>query len=330
MPLFLKRSGQRRGAVSDANVEVVDIVPTVAAELGASLPWIADGANAMDADRAPRPTKVMFFDRASKRIEAAGDLRRTLTESAARKFSWLGTGDPLDVPTPEGRYGELIGQAVDPLRAVEPSAVEVTVDALPLNGTVAAVTRPYPFPVMGRRGAWEAVVDPRWFVPGANTLEVLEVREHGSDGTFALAAAHGDMAATRWPNLVREEQIRALGGQASGFYGIEWAGSRPFRWTDGDARLRVPLDPRSRPTELAVDVLGTGGAKRLRIAAGDCPLFDDVIRDGWKSTFDLGGCAFPRTELEIALVSDTHRPASRDNRSLGVAVGRIELRAAVP
>lgn len=365
VPLFLKRPGQRRGAVSDANVEVVDIVPTVAAELGASLPWIADGTNAMDADRAPRPAKVMFYDRASKRIEAAGDLRRALIEGAARKFSWLGTGHPLDVPTPEGRYGELIGQAVDPLRAVAPSAVEVTVDALPLmqevdpdadfipahitgavagkrdgapapvlavalNGAVAAVTRPYPFPVKGRRGAWEAVVDPRRFVPGANTLEVLEVREHGSDGTFALAAAHGDMAATRWPNLVREEQILALGGQASGFYDIEWADSRPFRWTRGDARLRVPLDPRSPPTELAVNVVGTGGAKRLRIAAGGCPLFDDTIRDGWKSTFDLGDCTLPPTEVEIMLLSDTHVPGSSDNRSLGVAVGRIELRSAVP
>jgi len=365
VPLFLKRPGQRRGAVIDANVEVVDIVPTIAAELGAALPWTADGANVLSAAHAPRPTKVMFFNRASKRKEAAADLRRALVEGAARKFSSLRTGNPLDVPTPEGRYGELIGRPVDQLRAGRPATVEVVVDAQPrmqevdpnadfipahitgavvgkqdpspaqvlaiaVNGTVAAVTRPYPFPVMGRRGAWEAVVHPRWFVPGANTLEVLEVREHGSDGSFALAVAHGDMATTRWPNLVREEQILALGGQASGFHGMEWADDRPFRWTRGHARLRVPLDPQSPPTELAVEVVMTGGAKRFRIAADGCQLFDETIRDRWKATFDLGGCALLPPEVEITLLSDTRVPPSSDNRSLGVAVGRVELRAAVP
>lgn len=365
VPLLLKRPGQRRGAVSDANVEVVDIVPTLAAELGVTLPWTADGANALDAAWAPRPTKVMFLDRASKRMEAPGDLRRASIEGAARRFSWLGTGSPLDVPTPEGRYGELIGRAVDQLRAVRPAAVEVVVDASPLmedvdpdgdfvpahitgavvgerdglpapvlaiavNGTVAAVTRPYSFPVMGRRSVWEAIVHPRWFVPGANAVEVLEVLEHGSDGTVSLAAAHGNVGPTPWPNLVREEQIRALGGQASGFYGIEWAGDRPLRWTRGEARLRVPLDPQSPPTELVVEVAMTGGHKRFQIDANGCLLFDETIRDRWNATFDLGACALRPPVVEIALLSDTHVPASSDNRSLGVAVGRVELRAAVP
>ena len=365
VPLFLKRPGQSRGSVSDANVEVVDIVPTVAAELGAALPWTADGTNALDAARAPRPTKTMFYDRATKRIETSGDLRRALIESAARKFGWLETGNPLDVPTPEGRYGDLIGRAVDPLRAGQPAAVDVVVDALPLiqeadpdadfvpahitgavvgngdgtpapvlaialNGAVAAVTRPFPFPVAGRRAAWEAIVDPRRFVPGANTLEVFEVRERGGDGAVALAAAHGATAGSRWPNLVREEQIQALGGRTSGFHAIEWIGDAPFRWTDGDARLRVPFDPRSPPKELVVEVVMTGGGKRLRIAAADCLLFDRTIRDRWKAAFDLGDCALPPPDVEISLRGDARVPASGDNRSLGVAVGRVELRAAVP
>lgn len=365
VPLFLKRPGQRRGTVVDANVEVVDIVPTVAAELGAALPWNTDGANALNAAHAPRPTKVLFFDSASQRMERAGDLRLALIEGAARKLRWFRTGNPLDVPTPEGRYGELIGRAVGPLRAVRPAAFELVVDALPrmqdidldadfipahitgavvgdrdglpspvlavaVNGTVAAVTRPYPFPVVGRRAAWEAIVHPRWFVPGANTLEVLEVRRRDGDGTVALATAHGNVATTRSPNLAREEQIQILGGQASGFYDMEWAGNRPLRWTRGDARLRVPLDPQSPPTELAVEIEMTGGAKRLRITADGCLLFDETIRDRWRATFDLEDCALRPPEVEIALVSDTHIPASSDNRSLGVAVGRVELRAAVP
>ena len=51
--------------------------------------------------------------------------------------------------------------------------------AITLNGRVAAVTRPYAFPVVGRHGAWETVIDPRRLVRGTNSLQVYEVREDG-------------------------------------------------------------------------------------------------------------------------------------------------------
>ena len=364
VPLFVKRPAQRRGEVVDFNVEVIDIVPTLAAQLGAELPWTTDGANVLDPAHAQRPSKVLFFGDARDRLEAPADLLAALIESAARRFEWLEAGDPQSTPTPDGRYDDLVGRAADPLRASRQSEIEVVVDALPLlrdvdpeadfvpahitgavvgsrdgartpvlaialNGVVAAVTRPYAFPVVGRREAWEAIVQPRWFVPGPNTLEVFEVQEDGGQGGVTLAATRGDMATDRWPNLVRDEEIQALGGQVSGFYGTEWAGARAFRWTRGDARLLVPIDPEALPSALAVDVMLTGGPKQLHIAVDGCTLFDETIRGRWSATLALRDCQLVPPELEIALLSDTHVPQTRDTRSLGVGIGLVELRGGV-
>ena len=361
VPLFVKRPAQRRGRVVDASVEVIDIVPTLAAELGVDLPWSPDGSNVLDPAHVPRPSKVMFYDGARRQREVAGDLHAALIESASRKFEWLDTGELLDIPTPDRRYGDLIGRPAVPAPLALPGDFEVIVDALPmmrdmdpqadflpahvtgqvvglpegapppvlaiaLNGRVAAVTRPYAFPVAGRREAWEAIVDPRRLVAGDNSLQVFEVREDGGDGAVSLAATRGDASTSGSPNLIRDEQIRMLGGRISGFFGTEWAGATPFRWTRGDARLVVPIDPERLPTALAVEVLITGGPKQLNIAVGDCMLFDDTINGRWSATFDLGDCPLAPPELEIALLSDTHVPSTRDTRELGVAVGRIELR----
>ncbi len=365
VPLFIKRPAQRRGRVIDANVEVIDIVPTLAAELGVDLPWSPDGSNVLDPAHAPRPSKVMFYDGARRTREVPGDLRGALIESAGRKFEWLEPGALLDVPTPDRRFGELIGRAAMALRGGRPSQFEVVVDALPLmqdvdpqadfipahimgavtglpdgappptlaialNGQVAAVTRPYAFPVVGRRGAWEAIIDPQWLVPGPNTLEVFEVREGRREGSVVLTATRGDFATNRRPNLIRDEELEMLGGRASGFYGTEWAGIRPFRWTDGEARLVVPVEPERLPASLAVEVLMTGGPKQLGISVDGCTLFDETINGRWSGTFGLGDCSLGPPELEITLLSDTHVPAARDTRSLGVAVGRIELRTEDP
>ena len=194
VPLFIKRPAQRRGAMVDANVEVIDIVPTVAAELGIELPWPADGTNVLDPAHAPRPSKVMFYEGARRKLEQPGDLRTALLESASRKYEWFEAGDLLGLATPERRYDDLLGRAAGPMLAGQPAAFEVVVDALPLmqdvdpeadfvpahitgavvglpdgapppvlaitlNGRVAAVTRPYAFPVVGRHGAWETVID---------------------------------------------------------------------------------------------------------------------------------------------------------------------------
>ena len=361
VPLFIKRPQQRQGKIVDANVEVIDIVPTLAAELGIALPWVADGAHILDPAHEPRASKVMFVDSARRRVDAPGDLLPDLRQSAARKFEWFDSGDPWDVPTPDGRYDSLIGRAVGSLRSATAAEFDVVLDvhslmqdvdpdadfvpvhitgavagvpedappptlAIAVNDRIAAVTQPYSFRVLGRREAWEAIINPSWLTPGHNALEVFEVRRDAGDGTVALAATAGETLASVWPNLILEEELQALGGQAAGFYGTEWTGTRPFRWTQGDARLRVPVDPEAVPAVLAVDVLLTGGPKQLAIAVDGCTLVDEIVSRRWSATFDLDGCPLAAPEVEIALLSETHVPSARDGRTLGVGVGLIELR----
>ncbi len=361
VPLLIKRPAQRRGEVVDSNVEVIDVVPTLAAHLGIELPWAADGMDVLDPARPPRPTKIVLLDDARRKMEVPGDQGLALIESAARKFEWYEPGDLLEAPTPDDRYKDLIGSAAGPLVAGRRADFEVVVDVQPamrdvdphadflpahvtgavagladgapaptlaivLNGTVAAVTRPYSFPVAGRHDAWEAIIHPGRLVPGFNTLEVLEVREEDGGASVALAATRGDWAADRLPDLAREEELQQFGGQSSGFHDPEWEGVRPFRWTRGNARLVVPLDPEMLPHSLAVEVLMTGKPKQFRIVVDGCVLFDETINEGWSATFELAGCPLAPPELEIELLSDTHVPSTHDDRRLGVAVGRIELR----
>ena len=365
VPLFVKRPGQRHGEAVDASVEVTDILPTVVAELGAEAPWRTDGASLFDPGRSPRSSKVMFFDRARHRIEAPSDLRAGLLRSVARKFDRFETGNPLDPPTPDDRFGDLIGRAASGMLSPDPADFEVVVDSLPLlrdvnpaadfvpahltgavvgvpdgaprpvlaialNGVVAAVTRPYPFSVLGRRDAWEAIVDPRRFRPGENSLEVFEVRAAGDQGGVVLGATGGTTAVGLWPNLVRPEQAVPFGVETSGFFATEWVGGRSFRWTRGDARLVAPLDPRARPAELAVDVLMTGPPKQLRVTIEGCTVFDQTIDGAWSATFPLDDCRLVPPDLEITLLSDTHVPGRNDSRALGVAVGSVELRRPRP
>lgn len=48
VPLFIKTPGQSTGEVSDANVETIDIVPTIADVLDVGLPWPVDGRSVFE------------------------------------------------------------------------------------------------------------------------------------------------------------------------------------------------------------------------------------------------------------------------------------------
>ena len=120
-----------------------------------------------------------------------------------------------------------------------PDGAPVPMLAVAVNGVVAAITRPYAFPFLGRRAAWEVIIDPGRLEAGANALEVFEIRGEPGDGSVALATAVGSSPAGSWPNLVLDAELQVIGAQASGFYGTEWAGARPFRWTREIGRAHV-------------------------------------------------------------------------------------------
>ena len=357
VPLIIKRPGQREGRTLDTNVETIDILPTLAAELGVRLPWTTDGANVLDPAWSGRPAKTLLAGAASQRRFGPADLRTAVMERVAHKLALFDDGDPLQGPAAGGR-ADLIGRraadypaaqadidlavdapellgSVDPDGDFVPAHVSGTAAvpdgapppllAVALNGVVAAVTRPYSFRAYGRDGSWEAIVDPALLRPGANTLGVFAVHERG-DGTVALAEAYAGDGEPRAVNLILDTAAELLGATAAGFHGLEHAGGRAFRWTTGEAAISVPAGAQAAPAELAVDVLMTGRPKRLRVEIDGCVLFDDTIANRWSEAFALDACSLTPPTLEIRLVSDTHVPETSDNRTLGVGVAAVELR----
>ena len=357
VPLFFKSPGQRHGETVDTNVETIDILPTLAAALGVRLPWTADGANVLDPVWRGRPAKTLLAGGGTRRMAGPADLRGAVMARVRHKLALFDGGDPLNAPA-AGGGADLIGErATDYPPAA--TAIEVTVDApellgavdpagdfipahitgsasvpdgapppllaVALNGVVAAITQPYPFNVSGRDGVWEAIVDPGLLQPGANTLAVFAVRER-ADGTVALAEAYVGDGEPRALNLILDTTVALLGATAAGFHGLEHTEDRAFRWTTGEARINVPIDPEAPPAALAVDVVMTGQPKWLRIEADGCVRFDDTISSRWAESFVLDSCRLTPPSLEILLASDTHIPDTSDHRTLGVGVAAVELR----
>ena len=359
VPLLVKRPGQRRGQVSAANVETIDLLPTVAAELGVRLPWPADGDNVFAAPRTNRPTKIML--QGGSRLDGPADLGDAVAEGVARKLARFAGGDPLrprlgvhdgivgarvaDLASPRPAGFDVAVDDLDRLRDVDPDAGLVparitggivsrggapagTTLAIGLNGVVAAVTRPYSFPALGRALPWEAIVDPDLLRPGANQLDVFAVGD-GPGGAPVLHAA-GVRGGPAGPiNLVlRGDMRRRI--ELSGFLPPEAAAQGLFRWTTGAARLSVEIDPQSPPDALDVRILTTGPQKHLRIAVNGCPLFAGDIFGRWEETLPLAACALDSPTLDIELQSNVHLEPTEERRRLGVGVAAIELHGGAP
>ena len=359
VPLLVKRPGQRRGQVSAANVETIDLLPTVAAELGARLPWPADGESVFAAPRAARPTKTML--QGGTRLDGPADLGDAVAEGVARKLARFAGGDPLRPRL--GVHDGIVGARVADLASPRPAAFEVAIDdlellqdvdpdaglvparitggivarggapagtvlAIGLNGAVAAVTRPYCFPALGRALPWEAIVDPDLLRPGANRLAVFAIGE-GPGGAPVLHPAAVRGVATGPINLVLRRDLRRR-IELSGFLPPEASAQGLFRWTTGAARLSVEIDPRSPPDALEVRILTTGPQKRLRIAVNGCPLFEGDIFGRWEETLPLAACAVDAPTLDIELQTNVHLEPTEQRRRLGVAVAAIELHGGGP
>ena len=362
VPLFVKRPRQREGQVVAENIWLSDIPATVAEELDVQLPWETDGVNAFGAVPPARTDKRLFYDDGDdgeNTTVGAADLSAGLLEAVRWKHQVLPTADPFGQPQ-VGRADDLVGQSLERF-PIRPGSGEVTIDtiaalgnvnpgasfipsriagsavvegsetptlAIVVNGVVAATTVPYTFPVDGRRNLWEVIVDPGLFVPGANAVDVVEVRGAPDEPvalyTLFTMSALESAAARR--NLSGESAELLSGVTASGLSPTEWIGTRPFRWSDGDARLSVPVDPEAPPSELSVSIVMTGGLdKSLAIAVDGCVLFDSVIQGAWSGTFPLSSCRVASQRMEVSIRSTTHQPGNGDLRQLGVAITSVEI-----
>jgi hypothetical protein len=356
VPLLIKRPRQQKGQVVDDNIWSLDVPATVAAELGATLPWKTDGVNVFDEAPVARDGKVLFYDGGKQRIAGPRDLSAGLLDAAAWRHELLPSADPYRQPR-LGRADELIGQRLERL-SLQPGSHEITIDTMPalrdvnpeapfipsrvagslvhdgsepptlaiaVNGVVAATTVPHTFPVAGRRNLWEVIVDPRLFVRGANTVDVVEVRRTGDETPVLYTTRTADSAAAD-RNLSSERARWLFGVSASGLHPTEWADTQPFRWSNGNVRLSIPVDPEAPPSELLVEIAMTANPDTaMTIAVDDCVLFDGVIQGSWSQTFPLRVCNIASERIDVSIRSTARPPANGDPRRLGVAITSVEI-----
>jgi len=142
VPLLIKRPYQRERVVSDRNVELVDILPTVAGELGVDVPWAIEGGALFDPSVPERPHKVaMRTHQDGRRLGPdlqfdTASLERGRARTVARIRSLFGSkpAQLFDVvPAREGkRPGRvLLGRAIESiaLRPRDPpSVVELPIE----------------------------------------------------------------------------------------------------------------------------------------------------------------------------------------------------------
>jgi hypothetical protein len=115
VPTFIKRPGQRAPAATDVNWEHVDLLPTITAIMGISVPWAVDGVSWADPSAAgrERPQKWFYPLPGDRRVlEGPANLAavlRGVTDRVLRPedgyLGWFRTG----------RHADLVGRRVDEL-----------------------------------------------------------------------------------------------------------------------------------------------------------------------------------------------------------------------
>jgi hypothetical protein len=195
MPLFIKRPGQREGKIEDTAVRTIDVLPTIARELGLKLRDPVDGVPVGERDADPGNeidvpdswelgTTTDFGTIQRQRVERRR-YERSLLEAAGYDAFKLGprpdlVGRSVRAARPGGGEAALEdpGQFddVDPDAPLLPVWVSGTITALPggsdvaiaVNGRIEATTKV-------DRGRFGALVPPQALREGANRVEILEI-----------------------------------------------------------------------------------------------------------------------------------------------------------
>ena len=195
IPLFVKLPGQREGGIEDTAVRTIDVLPTIAQELGLRLREPVDGVPVDERDADPE-TKIdvpdswelgttTTFGTILRQREQRRRYERALLQAAGYDAFKLGPrpdliGRRARATQPGGGEVELEDpgqfEDVDPDSPLLPIWVAGTVTALPggsevaiaVNGRVESTTKV-------DRGRFGALVPPRALRAGANRVEVFEI-----------------------------------------------------------------------------------------------------------------------------------------------------------
>ena len=197
MPLIVKRPQQVSGVVSDRNVETVDILPTIADVLSASVPYEVDGRSLLD-DSAPERPNRTFIQRTAEHVRVETYAPRLEDHGHEQKLlhfhaNLYGLGPhaslvgrsvlTLDLPGGAAALATLENvsafENVDVEAETLPLHVRGTIPTRPtervslaisVNGVIAATTVSYL-----EQGEWAfaSMIPKEALVPGANKVQVF-------------------------------------------------------------------------------------------------------------------------------------------------------------
>jgi hypothetical protein len=133
-PMIVKAPHQDEGVIDDANVWSIDLVPTIADELGVDLPWEADGVPAGQAARRRDPGDKQVIDNAVNVMEPAPGsdfVPIDAEEGFARVLAsdYVPAEDDLAVWR-RGEHGDMVGRDVGGLRVADGEAGTMAVREL--------------------------------------------------------------------------------------------------------------------------------------------------------------------------------------------------------
>ncbi len=210
IPLFVKRPEQHEGAVSDRNVETIDVLPTILDAIGVEPPLPTDGQSVLNDSIPERPRKVFDNEGVRLTIDAAFDSKYDTLKRLLDKF---GSGANPDGLYKIGPYAELIGRRVADLTVNDPADFEIemtrTADrlrgvptqlapcffegrvranantklpihlAIAVDGTILAVTRTYL--AQDIKNVWTALAPEDAFDSGQANVQIFAVSGTGPE-----------------------------------------------------------------------------------------------------------------------------------------------------
>ncbi len=130
VPLFVKAPGQRRGRVSGAYAQTLDVTPTIADLLGVKLGYRTDGRSAFSpAVRRRRGVAVTTRDFSSIVRISGPSWRARRRAVVERRLGELGSGDWASLYTGIGAHRELLGREPGPQAGSSAGAVRASIAA---------------------------------------------------------------------------------------------------------------------------------------------------------------------------------------------------------
>ena len=124
IPLFVKLPGDDKGGVVERHVTSVDVLPTIARELGVKLRWKVDGRSALSAGPGSPTVRVGTFTAPFAQAQA---LRQKALE---RKVQLFGTGSWAQRLSATGPYWELVGRPLSDEQVTGSVGATASVDSL--------------------------------------------------------------------------------------------------------------------------------------------------------------------------------------------------------